>query len=984
MLILDEAQMNKLTFCLIAFLCFLFGTVDTLRSSPESAKQSSTLAAHKAAFAQPFDRDKIAAYMASLPKDGDYFVVEGDVLLTEQELRSYLVANAQTEKPATVSPELLVNTHNGEPDFYRDPSHRNLSYSVDRSTFTADEYKMVVQNVDQAGKAWENACTECQVHFTHLSQFDQNPQSGQVNFIVRKHDSKGEYIAASFFPHDDQVRRILNVDPTYFNTTFDKVGVFRHEMGHILGYRHEHIRGIQGCYYEDKAWQPLTPYDPKSVMHYFCGGGGSLQLQLTTLDQTGHRSLYGDGAVSLGGEVGNSPTPAIVVNFEGGYISQNIIKVVAILQERKLIEIRTYQPKVGDTLESIFFTNPQSPYDRKVAMDLARYLNGREVPLDGITPSKEIFALSIKLDPYDFSTSFDRQSEKDLAILGEIKESWSNRVKYEVLKGSVESLKLRGYQLRVPVPTEHEAREVQQTLLLAVSTYTTTVNVVGLTHQAEYFSGLLTSVNDEGIFPQLPQPQDTRENAREFWKDVRLRPKDLIVGRQGYLGFLINMPELSDDLRSCSKPQCPDVVLIDTPIFLHPDLGQAVVEGGKEFPETINLVTPDNKQIIEEGDFDKAKDHGTHLAGIIASQDNHFGLIGINPSAHLHSWNWDEYSHDLSALGKRMAHVEDKVPMQIYVFASQWPWDTALKPEDRIANNPVTRKLKNPKELLIAAAGEDPKGGTNIKSDYAYGPMNLGDGQNIVVVTAYADNNGRPRPRLRGDSNYSTDGLVQIAGPGGDIPSTIQFSKYALAAGTSQATAFVAAIASAMVTEWPSYYTDGAHVKFRLQLTADPALAKEDFGKVRAGLLDASKALLDPTKNWIDDGNGIDPKTGKGRTDEFEWCETRIDVLDPVTDDYMEGGSALDLTSVDRIYRDPDNHWVFFAKVEEKPGEIRRIGPGNIRDSDSTLFVTAGKPFSFSRIQDVLLTAGYHDVAPTCPKAAKEARKPAAKRAKLK
>src|SRR5262249_39230703 len=127
----------------------------------------------------------------------------------------------------------------------------------------------------------------------HLDQFDANPSLNDVLFVVRRYDSGGTYIAAAFFPNEGQSRRFLNVDPSYFTTTFDRVGVFRHELGHVLGYRHEHIRDVPGCYREENQGRPLTDYDPDSVMHYFCGGGGSLQLTLTDLDRTGHRTLYG-------------------------------------------------------------------------------------------------------------------------------------------------------------------------------------------------------------------------------------------------------------------------------------------------------------------------------------------------------------------------------------------------------------------------------------------------------------------------------------------------------------------------------------------------------------------------------------------------------------------------------------------------------------------------------------------------------------------
>lgn len=74
--------------------------------------------------------------------------------------------------------------------------------------------------------------------------------------------------------------------------SFDKTGVLRHELGHVLGYRHEHIGNVPGCNTEGVSWERLTPYTPNSVMHYFCGGAGSFDLSLRDLDKAGHRCLY--------------------------------------------------------------------------------------------------------------------------------------------------------------------------------------------------------------------------------------------------------------------------------------------------------------------------------------------------------------------------------------------------------------------------------------------------------------------------------------------------------------------------------------------------------------------------------------------------------------------------------------------------------------------------------------------------------------------
>ena len=71
------------------------------------------------------------------------------------------------------------------------------------------------------------------------------------------------------------------------------LGLLRHELGHTLGFRHEHTRPEAGTCFEDNNWRALTPYDSASVMHYPQCNGTSSDLSMTATDRQGAVTLYG-------------------------------------------------------------------------------------------------------------------------------------------------------------------------------------------------------------------------------------------------------------------------------------------------------------------------------------------------------------------------------------------------------------------------------------------------------------------------------------------------------------------------------------------------------------------------------------------------------------------------------------------------------------------------------------------------------------------
>ena len=223
-----------------------------------------------------------------------YWLAEGDLLLDDKQLQKYANGGQANNPPAPEdSPFRLLAQVTEDGRIYRWKPGLELTYAVIKKSFTQSEYNIVVANMKQAASDWGNACG---VKFTHKTLQDDLQSPNEVIFGVRKVDAQGEIIAAAFFPHDPKDRRHLVIDPSYFTTIFDKVGVLRHELGHVLGFRHEHIRSgaPPDCPKESLANTiDLSQYDPRSVMHYFCGGVGSTALAITREDLFASQRLYG-------------------------------------------------------------------------------------------------------------------------------------------------------------------------------------------------------------------------------------------------------------------------------------------------------------------------------------------------------------------------------------------------------------------------------------------------------------------------------------------------------------------------------------------------------------------------------------------------------------------------------------------------------------------------------------------------------------------
>ena len=199
---------------------------------------------------------------------------------------------------------LIVHQEGGVDATWNATQRKQLTYCV--STTFGNRHSAAVTAMAEATAAWEQVTD---VKYTYVNAEDGNCKANNQNvlFDVRP-TSGGGYLARAFFPNDSRSSRNVLIDNTAFQSMGNPTltGILRHELGHSLGFRHEHTRPEAGTCFEDNNWRPLTSYDAKSVMHYpQCNGTGDRTLSLTDKDIQGAVILYGEPGGSGGGAGGS-------------------------------------------------------------------------------------------------------------------------------------------------------------------------------------------------------------------------------------------------------------------------------------------------------------------------------------------------------------------------------------------------------------------------------------------------------------------------------------------------------------------------------------------------------------------------------------------------------------------------------------------------------------------------------------------------------
>ena len=222
------------------------------------------------------------------------------------------------------------------------------------------------------------------------------------------------------------------------------------------------------------------------------------------------------------------------------------------------------------------------------------------------------------------------------------------------------------------------------------------------------------------------------------------------------------------------------IAVIDTGVDMtHPDLEGVVGNSGKD------CVRRKNKTLMD------LNGHGTHVSGIIAAQNNDFGMVGVAPGATIvpvrvlnaeGSGTWSSFLCGVDYVNRRSDTIR--------VANASLGGNCGAPCPDNAPHHKALRRLVAHGVTMVVAAGND-----GVDTDW-HDPSFIDE---LITVSAYMDMNGNISSRDR-YANFSNWGPgVDIGAPGVRIWSTLPDEKYARWNGTSMAAPFVTAAAAIIV-----------------------------------------------------------------------------------------------------------------------------------------------------------------------------------------
>lgn len=264
------------------------------------------------------------------------------------------------------------------------------------------------------------------------------------------------------------------------------------------------------------------------------------------------------------------------------------------------------------------------------------------------------------------------------------------------------------------------------------------------------------------------------------------------------------------------------ISILDTGIdYIHPDLSKNY-KGGYNF-------------VDNNTDANDYNGHGTHVAGIIAAEDNDIGVVGVAPDAHIYSVRVLDYAASGSAsdivAGLEWSLNNDMQIVNMSLGAC----------EDSISVRKSIGILYDRGILLVAAAGNNGNivgDGDNVDNPARY--------NSVIAVGATDINDNR--------ATFSSTGpKIELAAPGKEIYSTLPKNKYGILSGTSMASPHVAGVAALIMSAYPEM--TNIQVRIRMQITTQNITKGEDdrgVGKTEKNGKNGKNGVSTyQSKNWF-------------------------------------------------------------------------------------------------------------------------------------
>jgi hypothetical protein len=180
----------------------------------------------------------------------------------------------------------------GNLDYWDTDQAQDLSFCIGERF--SDQEERVTEALRKAAQEWMKYAN---VDF-QLRDDLSCAKNSNVRFRVIPAPRRAKYAARAFFPFYEKSRHVLRINRKHIQN-HGEAEAFRlmlHELGHILGFRHEHIHPDQGGTCQEKSdggFEPITDYDPSSVMHYpRCNAKPIKNFVLSELDKQGAGLAY--------------------------------------------------------------------------------------------------------------------------------------------------------------------------------------------------------------------------------------------------------------------------------------------------------------------------------------------------------------------------------------------------------------------------------------------------------------------------------------------------------------------------------------------------------------------------------------------------------------------------------------------------------------------------------------------------------------------